>query len=129
MPQIVHNHKTRCAGLSLDMFFFSITGNVTYVASILFKSVQRRYILANLPWLWCVVPVGSPCTPSRARGWPPSSSARKPTDPHFAVCAQPPTLSGSGLTVFLDIIVLSQFVYFSRQPQPLLLAADDEARE
>lgn len=52
VPQIVHNHKTRCAGLSLAMFFFSITGNVTYVASILFKSTERRYLLTNLSWLW-----------------------------------------------------------------------------
>jgi len=33
------------------MFFFSISGNLTYVASILFKSLRRRYIIANLPWL------------------------------------------------------------------------------
>lgn len=55
MPQIVHNHKTRCEGLSITMFFFTITGNVTYVASILFKSLDERYVFANLPWLWCVL--------------------------------------------------------------------------
>lgn len=73
IPQIVHNYKTRCEGLSLAMFFFSVTGNVTYVASILFKSTERTYILANLSWM-----------------------------------------IGSGGTVFLDLIVLGQFVYFDR---------------
>ncbi|WWD09408.1 hypothetical protein V865_007531 [Kwoniella europaea PYCC6329] len=51
VPQIVHNYKTRCAGLSLAMFFFAISGNITYVLSIFFTSMNPRYILANLPWL------------------------------------------------------------------------------
>ncbi|ODO07249.1 hypothetical protein L198_00828 [Cryptococcus wingfieldii CBS 7118] len=51
IPQIVHNYKTRCAGLSLAMFFFAISGNITYVLSILLKSLNPRWILANLPWL------------------------------------------------------------------------------
>ncbi|KAL7424633.1 putative vacuolar membrane transporter for cationic amino acids [Cryptotrichosporon argae] len=51
IPQIAHNYKTRCAGLSLAMFFFSISGNVTYVASILFKSLSPHYLLANASWL------------------------------------------------------------------------------
>ncbi|WVF70623.1 hypothetical protein IAT40_005415 [Kwoniella sp. CBS 6097] len=51
VPQIVHNYKTRCAGLSLAMFFFAISGNVTYVLSITLTSMNPRYILANLPWL------------------------------------------------------------------------------
>ncbi|WWC86257.1 uncharacterized protein L201_001130 [Kwoniella dendrophila CBS 6074] len=51
IPQIVHNYKTRCAGLSLAMFFFAISGNITYVLSIFFTSMNAKYILANLPWL------------------------------------------------------------------------------
>ncbi|WVQ82764.1 hypothetical protein IAT38_004896 [Cryptococcus sp. DSM 104549] len=51
IPQIIHNYKTRCAGLSLAMFFFAISGNITYVLSILLKSLNPRYILANAPWL------------------------------------------------------------------------------
>ncbi|ORX35968.1 PQ loop repeat-domain-containing protein [Kockovaella imperatae] len=51
LPQIAHNYKTRCAGLSLAMFFFSISGNVTYVMSILFISTDRHYLLANAAWL------------------------------------------------------------------------------
>lgn len=112
MPQIVHNHKTRCAGLSLAMFFFSITGNVTYVASILFKSTDRRYLLTNLSWLWCV-----------------SLATCHPQSAGQLIDCRPRLYSGSGLTVFLDIIVLLQFVYFSRQAQPLLLAAVEEDQE
>ncbi|GFZ43510.1 hypothetical protein JCM24511_01230 [Saitozyma sp. JCM 24511] len=74
IPQIIHNYSTRCAGLSLALFFFSITGNITYVLSILLTSVEPRYILANASWL-----------------------------------------AGSGLTVFLDLIVLAQFAVFSWQ--------------
>jgi len=51
IPQIVHNYKTRCAGLSLAMFFFSISGNVTFVLSILLHSLESRYLLANASWL------------------------------------------------------------------------------
>lgn len=51
IPQIAHNFKTRCAGLSLAMFFFSISGNVTYGISILSRSTEPRYVLANLSWL------------------------------------------------------------------------------
>ncbi|KAH8082272.1 PQ loop repeat-domain-containing protein [Filobasidium floriforme] len=51
IPQIAHNYHTRCEGLSLAMFFFSISGNLTYVASILCKSLDREYVLANTSWL------------------------------------------------------------------------------
>lgn len=51
VPQIAHNYRTRCEGLSLAMFFFSISGNLTYVASILFKSLERPYVVANISWL------------------------------------------------------------------------------
>ncbi|TXT11217.1 hypothetical protein VHUM_01968 [Vanrija humicola] len=51
IPQIFHNFKTRCEGLSLAMFFFSISGNVTYVLSILFKSTDRKYLITNASWI------------------------------------------------------------------------------
>ncbi|WOO79011.1 putative vacuolar amino acid transporter YPQ1 [Vanrija pseudolonga] len=51
IPQIFHNFKTRCEGLSLAMFFFSISGNVTYVASIMFKSMDRKYLITNASWI------------------------------------------------------------------------------
>lgn len=125
MPQIVHNHKTRCEGLSITMFFFTITGNVTYVASILFKSLDERYVFANLPWLWCVLFIHLlpfflfPSSPL------PSSL---PSDSSDVLCE---TLyfehSGAGVTVLLDFIVLGQFVTFARRPQqPLLVAGDEE---
>lgn len=82
VPQIAHNYKTRCEGLSLAMFFFSISGNVTYVASIFFKSLDKKYLIANVSWL-----------------------------------------IGSGGTVFLDLIVLGQFIYFNCQDKD---AADED---
>ncbi|GMK58664.1 hypothetical protein CspeluHIS016_0601060 [Cutaneotrichosporon spelunceum] len=51
VPQLFHNVKTRCVGLSLPMFFFSISGNVTYIASILFKSTEPKYLMTNLSWI------------------------------------------------------------------------------
>ncbi|EIW72452.1 hypothetical protein TREMEDRAFT_18058, partial [Tremella mesenterica DSM 1558] len=51
IPQIIHNFKTRCAGLSLAMFFFTITGNITYAVSILSVSTDPHYILVNTSWL------------------------------------------------------------------------------
>jgi len=52
IPQIVKNFKNRsCEGLSLAMFYFSVLGNLTYCLSILFHSVERKFILINLPWL------------------------------------------------------------------------------
>lgn len=51
VPQISHNYKTRCEGLSLAMFFFSISGNVTYIASILFKSLEWKYLVTNASWI------------------------------------------------------------------------------
>ncbi|CED83881.1 Predicted membrane protein [Phaffia rhodozyma] len=51
VPQIYHNWETRCTGLSLGMFVFTISGNLTYIASILFKSLDSHWIKTNLPWL------------------------------------------------------------------------------
>jgi uncharacterized protein with PQ loop repeat len=51
-PQILKNCTDKSvAGLSWLMFLFAITGNVTYCASILIKSLEKEYIISNLPWL------------------------------------------------------------------------------
>ncbi|KAF8503225.1 PQ loop repeat-domain-containing protein [Hysterangium stoloniferum] len=82
VPQILKNFTTKCVGLSPVLFFFAITGNVTYVASILVISTDGTYLAVNAPWL-----------------------------------------AGSGLTVFLDIFVLSQFIYY-RWPSRVFVPGD-----
>lgn len=47
----VKNFKTRCAGLSLALFLFSIAGNTTYALSILAASLEFKHIAANAGWL------------------------------------------------------------------------------
>jgi solute carrier family 66 (lysosomal lysine-arginine transporter), member 1 len=52
IPQIVKNQRERsCEGLSLLFFLLSLLGNLTYGMGILFHSVEKQYILTNLPWL------------------------------------------------------------------------------
>ncbi|CAK4034410.1 vacuolar amino acid transporter [Lecanosticta acicola] len=52
IPQIIKNQREKsCEGLSLLFFLLSLMGNLTYGAGILFHSVERQYILTNLPWL------------------------------------------------------------------------------
>ncbi|KFY53806.1 hypothetical protein V497_08203 [Pseudogymnoascus sp. VKM F-4516 (FW-969)] len=52
IPQIIKNHRDKsCEGLSLLFFVLSLMGNITYGASILFHSLEREYIMTNLPWL------------------------------------------------------------------------------
>ncbi|SDA01464.1 BZ3500_MvSof-1268-A1-R1_Chr10-1g02692 [Microbotryum saponariae] len=51
LPQISKNMETKCQGLSLLMFAFSVAGNGTYVASILLTSVNPQHILINASWL------------------------------------------------------------------------------
>ncbi|SCV73879.1 BQ2448_6309 [Microbotryum intermedium] len=51
LPQISKNTETKCQGLSLLMFAFSVAGNGTYVASILLTSVNPQHILINASWL------------------------------------------------------------------------------
>lgn len=52
VPQIIKNHRERsCEGLSLLFFLLSLLGNATYGAGILFHSLQKEYVLVNLPWL------------------------------------------------------------------------------
>ncbi|CZT22948.1 related to vacuolar membrane PQ loop repeat protein [Ramularia collo-cygni] len=52
IPQIIKNQKERsCDGLSLLFFLLSLLGNASYGAGILFHSLEKSYILTNLPWL------------------------------------------------------------------------------
>ncbi|KAK1025080.1 hypothetical protein LTR33_017798, partial [Friedmanniomyces endolithicus] len=50
IPQILQNQRSRsCAGLSLLFFMLSLLGNATYGAGILLHSVEREYVVLNLP--------------------------------------------------------------------------------
>ncbi|MBW0518114.1 hypothetical protein O181_057829 [Austropuccinia psidii MF-1] len=51
IPQILKNKITKCKGLSLLFFLVGITGNVTYVASILIPSREFTHIWINMSWL------------------------------------------------------------------------------
>ena len=49
--KIVKNFQTRCEGLSLALFMFSIAGNVTYALSICAESMEKKHLIANASWL------------------------------------------------------------------------------
>ena len=52
IPQIIKNWKEKsCEGLSLLFFILSLLGNATYGAGILAHSLERQYVLTNVPWL------------------------------------------------------------------------------
>ncbi|KAL2367453.1 vacuolar membrane PQ loop repeat protein [Blastomyces gilchristii SLH14081] len=52
IPQILKNYREKsCEGLSLLFFIFSLMGNLSYGAGILFHSTEKGYFLKNLPWL------------------------------------------------------------------------------
>ncbi|TVY93702.1 putative vacuolar amino acid transporter [Lachnellula willkommii] len=52
IPQIVKNYKDKsCDGLALLFFLLSLMGNATYGAGILFHSIEKDYVMLNLPWL------------------------------------------------------------------------------
>ncbi|KAG5297449.1 vacuolar membrane PQ loop repeat protein [Histoplasma ohiense] len=52
IPQIIKNYREKsCEGLSLLFFIFSLMGNLSYGAGILFHSTEKGYFLKNLPWL------------------------------------------------------------------------------
>ncbi|KAG9081223.1 hypothetical protein FRC07_014573 [Ceratobasidium sp. 392] len=54
IPQIhelVKNRETKCEGLSLALFMFTLTGNFTYVLSICVASMSKQHLLANASWL------------------------------------------------------------------------------
>lgn len=71
-PQIEKNRHTKCMGLSLALFVFSLMGNLTYVLSIMFLSIRPSYLIENSSWL-----------------------------------------VGSLGTIFLDFVVLGQFVVYA----------------
>ncbi|XP_020206859.1 uncharacterized protein LOC109791904 [Cajanus cajan] len=52
LPQICLNiRRGNCEGINPMMFLFAVTGNVTYIASILVRSLEWSRICPNLPWL------------------------------------------------------------------------------
>ncbi|KAG9089670.1 hypothetical protein FS749_001153 [Ceratobasidium sp. UAMH 11750] len=51
IPQILKNRETKCEGLSLALFMFTLTGNLTYVLSICVASMSKEHLLANASWL------------------------------------------------------------------------------
>ncbi|KAH8816888.1 PQ loop repeat-domain-containing protein [Xylogone sp. PMI_703] len=52
IPQIIKNYRDKsCEGLALLFFLLSLLGNATYGAGILCHSLEKDYLLTNLPWL------------------------------------------------------------------------------
>jgi len=51
ITQIFRNRKTHCAGLSLALYVFTITGNVTYAGMILVKSRDPQHLRASASFL------------------------------------------------------------------------------
>ncbi|QRV77695.1 PQ-loop repeat-containing protein 1 [Ceratobasidium sp. AG-Ba] len=51
IPQILKNRETKCEGLSLALFMFTLTGNLTYVLSICVASMSKQHLVANASWL------------------------------------------------------------------------------
>ncbi|POS86182.1 hypothetical protein EPUL_005020 [Erysiphe pulchra] len=52
IPQILKNYREKsCEGLALLFFILSLLGNATYGLSILCHSLQKQYLITNLPWL------------------------------------------------------------------------------
>ncbi|KAL4868825.1 hypothetical protein BDV12DRAFT_196983 [Aspergillus spectabilis] len=52
LPQIYKNYCDKsCEGLSLLFFILSLMGNLTYGAGIIFHSIEKNYVITNLPWL------------------------------------------------------------------------------
>ncbi|CAD6501677.1 BgTH12-01927 [Blumeria graminis f. sp. triticale] len=52
LPQIIKNYRNKsCDGLALLFFLLSLFGNATYGLSILSHSLQKNYLIINLPWL------------------------------------------------------------------------------
>lgn len=83
------------------------TLDVTYVVSILAKSLERSYVIANISWL-----IGK-------------SIGRLEVvhDIHLSMAAS--VCTGSAGTIALDAIVLGQFIYFSRLDKRVVLEEDD----
>lgn len=47
----VKNLSTRCEGLSPFLFVYAISGNTTYVLSIVAVSMDIKHLAANAPWI------------------------------------------------------------------------------
>ena len=55
-PQFMLNIKRRSTeGLSIYMYVFTILGNIFYLLAVLSFSVEREYILLNLPWIIMII--------------------------------------------------------------------------
>ncbi|KAF9931361.1 hypothetical protein FBU30_010396 [Linnemannia zychae] len=51
IPQLYKNWRLKsCEGLSIMMFLFSVFGNALFVASIFLNSMDRAYLIKNMPW-------------------------------------------------------------------------------
>ncbi|KAG0364104.1 hypothetical protein BGX24_004770 [Mortierella sp. AD032] len=51
IPQLYKNWRLKsCEGLSIMMFLFSVFGNALFVASIFLNSMDRTYLIRNMPW-------------------------------------------------------------------------------
>ncbi|KAM0325162.1 hypothetical protein ACHAQA_007701 [Verticillium albo-atrum] len=52
VPQIIKNYRDKsCEGLALLFFLLSLTGNLSYGASLIAFSQEKHYLLKALPWL------------------------------------------------------------------------------
>lgn len=52
IPQIIKNQREQsCEGLSILFFMLSVVGNLTYGAGILLHSLDKPYVVKNVPWL------------------------------------------------------------------------------
>lgn len=52
IPQIIKNYREKsCEGLSLLFFLLSLTGNLTYGASVTAYDQHADYLIRALPWL------------------------------------------------------------------------------
>lgn len=51
IPQIRKNNVTKCEGLSIPLFCFALSGNISYVLQVIFESTDFNYILINSSWL------------------------------------------------------------------------------
>jgi uncharacterized protein with PQ loop repeat len=51
IPQIAKNLETKCEGLSIALFVFAISGNLTYALSICVASMEWNHLIVNASWL------------------------------------------------------------------------------
>lgn len=52
IPQIIKNYREKsCEGLALLFFLLSLTGNLSYGASLIAYSQDKEYLIWTIPWL------------------------------------------------------------------------------